>query len=170
MRSTQTASIAPRAPDAAERSELPTSNEMMQRTLEAMRLEAQIAKDMDAYQKRPKRKFVGARAEEYRFARYVEDWRLKVERIGNLNYPEAARSKKLYGSLLLTVSIRADGSVEHVEVSKTSGHRILDAAAVKIVEMAAPYASFPPDIRRDTDILHITRTWSFTKGDELVAQ
>ena len=89
---------------------------MMQRTLEAMRLEAQIAKDMDAYQKRPKRKFVGARAEEYRFARYVEDWRLKVERIGNLNYPEAARSKKLYGSLLLTVSIRADGSIENVEV------------------------------------------------------
>jgi periplasmic protein TonB len=170
MRATQSVAIAPRAPEAAERPELPTSNEMMQRTLEAMRLEAQIAKDMDAYQKRPKRKFVGARAEEYRFARYVEDWRLKVERVGNLNYPEAARSKKLYGSLLLTVSIRADGTVEHVEVSKTSGHRILDAAAVKIVEMAAPYATFPPDIRRDTDILHITRTWSFTKGDELVAR
>ena len=67
---------------------------MMQRTLEAMRLEAQIAKDMDAYQKRPKRRFVGARAEEYRFARYVEDWRLKVERIGNLNYPEAARQQQ----------------------------------------------------------------------------
>jgi protein TonB len=170
MRATQSVAVAPKAPDPVERPELPTSNEMMQRTLEAMRLEAQIAKDMDAYQKRPKRKFVGARAEEYRFARYVEDWRLKVERIGNLNYPEAARSKKLYGSLLLTVSIRADGSVEHIEVSKTSGHRILDAAAVKIVEMGAPYATFPPDIRRDTDILHITRTWSFTKGDELVSR
>ena len=93
----------------------------MQRTLEAMRLEAQIAKDMDAYQKRPKRRFVGARAEEYRFARYVEDWRLKIERIGNLNYPEAAREQKLYGSLLLTVSIRADGSVENVEVNRIVG-------------------------------------------------
>ena len=103
----------------------------MQRTLEAMRLEAQIAKDMDAYQKRPKRRFIGARAEEYRFARYVEDWRLKIERIGNLNYPEAARKQKLYGSLLLTVSIRADGSVENVEVNRTSGNRILDAAAVQ---------------------------------------
>ena len=87
-----------------------------------------------------------------------------------MNYPEAARAKKLYGSLILTVSIRADGSVEQVEVSKSSGQRILDAAAVKIVEMAAPYAAFPPDIRRDTDILHITRTWSFTKGAELVSQ
>jgi protein TonB len=132
-----------------------------------VRLEAQIAKDMDAYQKRPKRRFVGARAHEYRFARYVEDWRLKVERVGNLNYPEAARANKLYGSLLLTVSIRSDGSVEHVEVNKSSGKRILDAAAVKIVQMAGPYAPFPPDIKRDTDILHITRTWTFAKGDEL---
>jgi protein TonB len=162
--------VAPQPAEAQDKPDLPSSTEMMQRTLEAMRLEAQIAKDMDAYQKRPKRRFVGARAEEYRFARYVEDWRLKVERVGNLNYPEAARARKLYGSLLLTVSIRADGSVETVEVSRSSGHRILDAAAVKIVEMAAPYAAFPPDVRRDTDILHITRTWTFTKGDELVAQ
>ena len=106
-------------PSAAERTDLPTANELMQKTLEAMRLEAQIAKDMEAYQKRPKRRFVGARAEEYRFARYVEDWRLKIERIGNLNYPEAARQQKLYGSLLLTVSIRADGSVETVEVNRS---------------------------------------------------
>jgi protein TonB len=162
--------VAPKATEAAEKADLPSSSEMMQRTLEAMRLEAQIAKDMDAYQKRPKRRFVGARAEEYRFARYVEDWRLKVERVGNMNYPEAARSRKLYGSLLLTVSIRADGSVETVEVNRSSGHRILDAAAVRIVEMSAPYAAFPPDVRRDTDILHITRTWTFTKGDELVSQ
>jgi protein TonB len=155
--------------EAAEKTDLPTANELMQKTFEAIRLEAQIAKDMDAYQKRPKRRFIGARAEEYRFARYVEDWRLKIERVGNLNYPEAARSQKLYGSLLLTVSIRADGSVENVEVNRTSGNRILDAAAVKIVEMSGPFAAFPPDIKRDTDILHITRTWSFTKADELVS-
>jgi protein TonB len=153
--------------EARERTDLPTANELMQKTLEAMRLEAQIAKDMDAYQKRPKRRFIGARAEEYRFARYVEDWRLKIERIGNLNYPEAARKQKLYGSLLLTVSIRADGSVEHVEINRGSGNRILDAAAVRIVNMSGPFAAFPPDIRKDTDILHITRTWTFAKGDLL---
>lgn len=157
----------PKPTDNAEKTDSPTANELMQRTLEAMRLEAQIAKDLDAYQKRPKRRFVGARAEEYRFARYVEDWRLKVERVGNLNYPEAARQLRLYGSLLITVSIRADGSVEAVEVNRSSGHRVLDAAAVRIVEMAAPYGAFPPDIRRDTDILHITRTWTFTRADEL---
>ena len=155
------------APDKAE---LPTSTDMMQRTLEAMRLEAQIAKDMDAYQKRPKRRFVGARAEEYRFARYVEDWRLKVESIGNRNYPEAARAQKLYGSLLLTVGIRANGSIETVVVDRTSGQKILDLAAVRIVEMGGPYAPFPPNISRDTDILYITRTWSFSPGDALTSQ
>ncbi|MCC7327068.1 MAG: energy transducer TonB [Burkholderiales bacterium] len=153
--------------DAAEKTDLPTANELMQRMLEAMRLEAQIAKDMEAYQKRPKRRFVGARAQEYRFARYVEDWRLKIERVGNLNYPEAARAQKLYGSLLLTASIRSDGSLENVEINRTSGSRILDAAAVRIVEMSAPYMPFPPDIKRDTDVLHITRTWMFTKADSL---
>jgi protein TonB len=158
---------APAPVETSAKSELPAAHELMQRTLEAMRLEAQIAKEMDAYQKRPKRKFVGARAEEYRFARYVEDWRLKVERVGNLNYPEAARQLHLYGNLLLSVSIRADGSIETVRVARSSGQKILDAAAVKIVEMAAPYAPLPPDIRRDTDILEITRTWTFAKGDEL---
>jgi protein TonB len=153
-----------------ERTDLPTATELMQRTLESMRLEAQIAKDMDAYQKRPKRRFIGARAEEYRFARYVEDWRLKVERIGNLNYPEAARSQKLYGSLLVTTGIRADGSVESVVVERSSGKRVLDLAATHIVQMGGPYAAFPPDIRRDTDILYITRTWTFAPGDSLTSQ
>ena len=119
-------------------------SELTQRTLEAMRLEARVTKDIEVYQQRPKRRFVGARAEEYRLARYVEDWRAKIERIGNLNYPEAARSLKLYGSLLLTVSIRSDGSVENVEINRSSGHRVLDAAAVRIVEMSAPFAAFPP--------------------------
>ncbi|MFO1395759.1 MAG: TonB family protein [Burkholderiales bacterium] len=153
--------------DARDKPDLPTSSELMQKTLEAMRLEAQIAKDMEAYQKRPKRRFIGARAEEYRFARYVEDWRTKIERIGNLNYPEAARQQKLYGNLLITVAIRSDGTLENVEIVRTSGSRILDAAAVRIVEMSAPFAPFPPDIKRDTDILYITRTWMFTKSDSL---
>ncbi len=163
----------PIAPDAnkpveqSERPVAPSISELTQRSLEAMRLEGQIAKDLDAYQQRPKRRFVGARAMEYRFARYVEDWRLKVERIGNLNYPEAARQLKLYGNLVLLVVIRADGTLENVEVTRSSGQRVLDAAAIRIVEMGAPYAPFPPDIRRDTDVLEIPRTWSFTKGEEL---
>ncbi|MBL8488606.1 MAG: TonB family protein [Rhodocyclaceae bacterium] len=132
------------------------------------RLEGEIARSMDEYNKRPRKKNIGARVEEYRFAQYVEDWRLKVERVGNLNYPEAAKGKA-YGSLLLSVIIRADGSVQQVLVDRSSGHRVLDEAARRIVQMASPYAAFPPDIARDTDIIEITRTWTFTTSDRLQA-
>ena len=161
---------APKPNDAPEVPTLPNANEMMQRTLESMRLEAQIAKQMEAYQKRPKRRFVGARAEEYRFARYVEDWRMKIEGVGNRNYPAAARERKLYGSLLITVGIRANGALESVMIDRPSGQKILDLAAAKIVEMSAPFAPFPADIRRDTDILYITRTWTFAPGDSLTSE
>ena len=144
--------------------------ELVQRALEMARLEAQISKSWDAYQKMPRRKFVGARTQEYRFAQYIEDWRVKVERIGNLNYPEQARRQQIFGSLQLSVSIRADGSLENVEVSKSSGQRILDAAAMRIVKLAAPYAPLPPSITKDTDILTITRTWTFTSSDRLESE
>ena len=161
---------APKPNDAPEVPTLPNANEMMQRTLETMRLEAQIAKQMEAYQKRPNRRFVGARAEEYRFARYVEDWRMKVEGLGNRNYPAAAREQKLYGSLLITVGIRANGTLESVTVDRPSGKKLLDASATRIVEMAAPFSPFPADIKRDTDILYITRTWTFAPGDSLTSE
>ena len=162
--------VGPRTVDAPDVKPLPTQQDVADRLMEAMKLEAQIAKDMEAYQQRPKRRFLGARAEEYRFAAYVEGWRSKVERVGNLNYPEAARAGRLYGSLLLTVSIKADGSIEKIEINRSSGKKVLDAAAVRIVQLAAPYAVFPGDIRRDTDIIEITRTWTFTRGDELVSE
>ncbi|MBM3350224.1 MAG: energy transducer TonB [Betaproteobacteria bacterium] len=138
--------------------------------LQMERLEAQISKQQEEYQKRPKRKFVGGRTKEYRYAMYVEAWRQKVERIGNLNYPEAAKSLKLYGQLQLTVSIREDGSIEGIEVNRSSGHKVLDEAAKHIVELGAPYARFPEDIRNEVDILSITRTWTFTKEDSLATE
>ena len=167
INSVPTAPAMPKPVEVPEPVVQPTATELAQRTLEAMRMEARVAKQIEVYQQRPKRRFVGTRAEEYRLARYVEDWRAKIERVGNLNYPEAARQLQLYGSLLLTVSIRSDGTVEGIEINRSSGHNVLDAAAMKIVEMSAPFAAFPPDIKRDTDILHITRTWMFTKGDML---
>ena len=145
-------------------------DELVQRSLEMARLEAQINKNWDDYQKLPRRKFIGARTQEYRFAQYIEDWRVKVERIGNLNYPEQARREQIFGKLQLSVSIRKDGSLESVEVSKSSGHRILDAAAMRIVKLAAPYSPLPPSITKDVDILTITRTWTFTSTDRLESE
>jgi periplasmic protein TonB len=139
-------------------------------SLEMDRLQAQIAKQQDEYQKRPKRKFIGARVKEYRFAMYVESWRQKVERIGNMNYPEAAKAQKLHGQLRMTVSIKADGSLESVVIDQKSDHEVLNEAAKRILELAAPYAVFPDDIKKDTDILSITRTWTFTQEDALQSE
>ncbi|MFW5431812.1 MAG: TonB family protein [Methylophilaceae bacterium] len=139
-------------------------------SLEIDRLEAQIAKQQEEYQKRPKRRFLGSRAKAADDALYLEAWRQKVERIGNLNYPAAARSQKIYGRLQLTVSIRANGSVEKVVIDKSSGSKVLDDAAINIVKLAAPYAKFSKVMRKTTDILDITRTWTFTNEDALSTQ
>ena len=144
----------------------PSGRDLADLALAAMRLQAQIDKRIDEYQKRPRKQFIGANASEYRFAQYEEDWRIKVERIGSLNYPPEARGK-LYGNLRLTVTIRPDGSVESIELDRSSGLKVLDAAAFKIVRMATPFAVFPPDIRREYDQIVITRTWFFGQGDKI---
>jgi periplasmic protein TonB len=155
------------APESAKADAASAMKQLSEKALELQRFEAEIARQFDAYQQRPKKRHIGARAAEYRFARYVEDWRQQVEKVGNENYPTAARERKIYGSLVMTVGIKADGRIESVEVDRASGFKILDAAALKIVERSAPFAPFPPDVRRDTDILYITRTWSFTREGEL---
>lgn len=146
----------------------PTSSELLQQGAEMAKLEARISRQWEEYQRRPRRAFVGANTKEYAFARYVDDWAAKVERIGNLNYPEAARRQGIYGSLRVTVSLYSDGRVEKTVIDQSSGSKILDSAAIRIVEMGAPYAHFPKDIRDKWDILEITRTWTFTRSDQLV--
>ena len=141
------------------------ARDLIDKSMEIARLEAQIAREHQAYQQRPKKKFVGARATEYRFAQYVDNFRVKIERIGTLNYPQGN-----HGSLQLTVGIKADGEVESIEVNKSSGYKVLDQAAIRIVRLSAPFDAFPLDINRDTDILYITRTWTFTKADQVISE
>ena len=147
----------------------PSASEIMQKSMEIARLEAKISKSWDAYQQRPRRRFIGSRTQETRFARYIDDWRQKIERIGDLNYPQSARDQGLRGRLLVTVAIRSDGSVEQIQVERSSGHKILDDGARRIVELAAPFSPFPENIAKDVDILHITRTWTFTTGDRFMS-
>ena len=160
---------APPAPKAAEPQAEPVQttagSDLLQRSLEIARLEAQIARDMNAYQERPRKRFIGARAQEVRFARYVEDWRQKVERVGDLNYPQPARDLKLQGRLMVTVGIKADGSLESIDINRPSGFKALDEGARRIVQLAAPFGAFPAEIAKDTDILYITRWWTFTSSD-----
>ena len=156
----------PREAPAEQPASKPRGRDLADLSLAAMRLQAQIDKQIEEYQKRPRKKFIGAQAAEYRFAQYEEDWRVKVERVGSINYPPEARGK-LYGNLRMTVTLRPDGAVEGIELDRSSGLKVLDAAAFKIVRMASPFAAFPPDIRRDTDLLVITRTWFFGQGDKI---
>jgi len=137
------------------------------RSAEIERLTARIDAETSAYASRARRKAISTSTREYRYATYMEAWRRKVERIGNLNYPEEAKRLGLYGSLILHVAVRADGSLDSVRVVRSSGQRVLDQAAVRIVELAAPYAPFPPDISAETDILDITRTWQFQRNNQL---
>lgn len=162
----------PRSERLEQKQEIPNAADLAHLSPEILRLEAQVDKDHKAYQERPKRNFIGARTKETRFAYYVESWRAKIERIGNLNYPAAAKREKLYGELRLTVGIKTDGSIESIEINHSSGKKILDQAAINIVKLAGQngFSPLPPDISRDTDILYITRTWIFTRSDELISQ
>ncbi|WP_425483968.1 energy transducer TonB [Aromatoleum toluvorans] len=157
-------------PDPAAVQPRPTGLDLLDSVAAAARLEAEIDRKLQEYAKRPRKTpITAARAKEYRFAQYVEDWRQKIERVGTLNYPDAARGR-LYGSLLLYVAIKADGSVERVEIQRSSGEKVLDEAALRIVKLAGPFAPFPDSIRADTDIVEIVRTWTFTNADRLTAQ
>lgn len=156
----------PQTPTQAEPIVRMSGADLAESAMAMARLEAKIARDLEAYNKRPRVNHFGTRAATVVEAQYVEDWRLKVERVGNLNYPEEARGK-MYGNLVLTVEINSDGSLHSVEVTRSSGHKVLDEAARRIVRLGAPYATFPADLKRTTDILEITRTWTFSKADQL---
>ena len=131
---------------------------------ERARLNAEISRTWQEFQKRPRHKFLNARTQEYKYAAYMDSWRAKVERIGNLNYPDEAKRRHLTGNLLLDVALNADGSINQISVRRSSGQKILDDAAIRIVELSAPFAPFPPEIREDLDVLHITRTWKFNES------
>jgi protein TonB len=131
------------------------------------RLEGEIAKTADEYSKKPRKKFVGARTEEYALAAYLDAWKQKIERIGTLNYPEEARGK-LYGAVVLFVELRAeDGSLYNAEISKSSGHKVLDQAALRILRMSAPFGPIPAVGLGGATVLSFARTWYFTQGDAL---
>ena len=144
-----------------------SAEELISRSMEMLTLNQQINQNLQAYSNAPKSKFISARTKEYKYASYMRDWVAKVERVGELNYPDAARRQNLSGKLIVQVAIYADGSVRDITIRQPSGYKILDDAAVRIVKLAAPFAPFPDDIRQETDIMYITRTWVFTSGNRL---
>ncbi|GAD60902.1 energy transducer TonB [Aquipseudomonas alcaligenes] len=138
-----------------------------QLSAEIASLEAQLAQEQQLYAKRPKiHRLNAASTMRDKGAWYKDEWRKKVERVGNLNYPEEARRQRIYGSLRMLVSINRDGTLYEVQVLESSGQQVLDQAALRIVRLAAPFAPFTGDLA-DIDRLEIIRTWRFERGDRL---
>lgn len=142
---------------------LSASDMMFQARNEIDNLQQQLDTEAKALNKRPKKRRVSASTKEYAAAAYMKSWEMKVERIGNMNYPQAAKREGLNGSLMLSVDINPDGSVppNGIVISRSSGFKVLDDAAVKIVRLGAPYAAIPEDVLKDNDMLTIIRTWKF---------
>ncbi|WP_375740941.1 energy transducer TonB [Pseudomonas boanensis] len=138
-----------------------------QLSAEIASLEAELDKERQLYAKRPRiHRLNAASTMRDKGAWYKEEWRKKIERIGNLNYPEEARRQRIYGNLRLLVSINRDGTLYEVQVLESSGFPVLDQGAMRIVRLAAPYAPFSGDLA-DIDRLEIIRTWRFERGDRL---
>ncbi len=144
-----------------------SASELIERSMEMVSLSEQVNESRQAYAKQPKQVFVSARTQEFKYANYMIEWVKKVERVGNLNYPDAARREGISGKLLLDVELNPDGTVRNISVLRPSGQPLLDEAAVRIVNLAGPFLPFPPEIRKEADVLHITRTWEFSTTHHL---
>jgi protein TonB len=161
-RRVETASETPDRPDLR----APTEREIIERKLEMARLAQEIQRETEQYAKRPKRKYISANTKEYEYASYMAAWVARIERIGNLNYPDEARRQDLHGQLVLTVGLNRDGSVKSVDIIQPSGHKVLDDAAIRIVNLATPFNPLPRK-GEVVDELYITRTWQFLEGNIL---
>jgi len=135
-----------------------------QRSSEIASLEAKLDIQRQAYAARPRiRRLTSVAARRSEDAEYLNHWRERIENVGNRNYPERAREQQIYGDLRLMVALLPNGEVHEIKVLKSSGYKLLDEAAIRIVHMAAPYDAFPAEIRKQVDVLEIIRTWRFHK-------
>jgi protein TonB len=140
------------------------STSLLQRNLEIASLEARLAQEKQRYAKRPRKKqLTAASTQQADDAAYLDAWRTRVETVGNQDY-ETLGVDRLYGELRLMVALNADGTINNIQILKSSGHKAIDDAAIKVVRKAAPFDAFPPELRKETDILEIIRTWRFEKG------
>ena len=131
------------------------------------RLAAEISNTIEEQASIERTKYLNSSTKEFTPAKYMREWINRVERVGNLNYPDQARRKKLSGTLILDVVINAEGELVKTDLRQSSGHQILDDAAKRIVKLAAPYSAFPDKLRKEADVIHITRSWEFLNNSRI---
>ena len=141
------------------------SEERTDSTQEIAQLLAEMDEDEARYARRPRLHFIDAvSAKSAVEAEYIDTWVKKIERIGNINFPEEAIARNLSGKLIMNVTLDQAGHVVNSQISLSSGYKVLDQAALRVVKLAAPYEPLPEEIRRKWDQLNITRTWIFHSG------
>jgi protein TonB len=163
----ETTVAAPQATTTPSERPLPPGREKIEHDMKMARLAAEIHLRSERYAKRPKRKFVSASTQEYAWAGYLREWVDRVERVGNLNYPDEARRRHLQGQVVISVAIRRNGTIERADIVQSSGTPLLDASALRIARLAEPYPPLPKT-DENPDILHVTRTWQFLPAGEMV--
>jgi protein TonB len=131
------------------------------------RLAAEISNSIEEQASMDRTRYLNSSTKEFAPAQYMREWIDRVERVGNLNYPDQARRNKLSGTLILDVVINADGELVKTDLRQSSGHQILDDAAKRIVKLAAPFSAFPKKLRKEADVIHITRSWEFLNDSSL---
>ncbi len=134
---------------------------------EMTRIATKLQRKQQQYAKKLQHKVINASTQESKYAEYLDQWRKKVEKIGNRYYPKAASQQDIFGSVLLQVAIKSNGQIKLIKIIKSSGHQILDRAAFNIIKKAAPFAPFSQSLRQEIDILDIYRTLIFKKGDQI---
>ncbi|MEE9332841.1 MAG: TonB family protein [Granulosicoccaceae bacterium] len=152
-----------------ENSQAKTDLILIEENLEIAKLSAAIEKQEEERAKRPKKKFLNAATKESSSAAYMYRWVERVERIGNLNYPDAIKRDKLSGALMMSVGIYKNGDVESVEILESSGFAVLDDAAKRIVNLSGPFEAMTGLLGREADILYITRTWEFQSSNSVIS-
>lgn len=134
-------------------------------------LQAQLDIQQQALANRPRRYTISSASTQQRHdALYLDNWRKRIELVGNQHYPEQARQNGIFGSLRMMVTLRPDGSVAEIRILQGSGHEVLDQAAVDIVSLASPFDPFPEELRGNVDLLEIIRTWRFRPGNAFSSQ
>lgn len=146
-----------------------TAQQLIKRSREIAELVAELDEQSLSYSKLPRKKIITASTREYVAAAYMASWQQKVEHIGTLHYNETSGNQRVYGSLVLEVNIRPDGSVQDINILKSSGKPVLDQAAMRIVRLSAPFAPFPDELmqemkRENNNVIAIIRTWQFDRG------
>lgn len=143
------------------------NNSQREQKQQTAKLAAEISNSIEHQASIERTRYLNSSTKEFTPAKYMREWINRVERVGNLNYPDKARREKLSGTLILDVVINADGKLIKTDLRQSSGHQILDDAARRIVKMAAPFSAFPEKLRAEADVIHITRSWEFLNDSKM---